>query len=145
MRHKIIIICIAAAFFALVYFYEFFEYGKEKGEVAIGKTIFKAEIVSSDSKRQKGLGARKKLCQKCSMLLVFPGQDLWGIWMKGMEFDLDIIWISGSRIIKIEKNVSKNSKDIFFPKDPADKVLELNAGVTDRKGIKTGDAVEIRK
>jgi len=110
----------------------------------IGKKTFSAEIVSADLKRQRGLGGRNSLCKGCSMLFVFPSQDLWGIWMKGMKFDLDIIWISGNRIVKIEKKVSKDSKNTLYPEEQADKVLELNAGAIDEKGIRVGDMVEIK-
>jgi len=117
-------------------------YGNKMSSIKIKGSTFKTEIVESKLKKEKGLGGRKKLCMDCSMLFIFPKHDRWGFWMKGMNFDLDIIWIDGNKIIKIEKNVNKELKDKIYSELPADKVLELNSGTADKKGIEIGDTVE---
>jgi len=62
--------------------------------------------------------------------------------MKGMKFNLDIVWINDSKIVYIAKNVSRDSKEIIIPEFEADKVLELNAGMADGLGIKEGDEIK---
>lgn len=143
MKRTIIVFGIIVIFLAIIFFSKFSVYGNKMAKVRMKGSVFRAETVVSDSKKEKGLGGRKKLCKDCSMLFIFSRQGYWEFWMKEMNFNLDIVWIDGNRIIKIEKNVDKNSKNKIYPESPADKVLELNSGIADEKGIEIGDLVEI--
>lgn len=112
-------------------------------EIRIGENIFQAEIASSLEKRNQGLSGRKKLCEKCSMLFLFSEKGLHSFWMKEMNFDLDMIWIDEDEIVDIAKDVSrKKEREIIKPSREADKVLEINAGLADRLGIRVGDKIE---
>jgi uncharacterized protein len=142
-KRKIIIFIIVISAVAAAIFLKFSVYENKIAKVKIKNSAFKAEIAADDLKREKGLGGKRSLCQDCSMLFVFPKRDRWGFWMKDMNFNLDIVWIDGNKIIKIAKDVDKNSKDTLRPDSPADKVLELNSGVTEENGIETGDLIEI--
>lgn len=142
-KHKIIVFCTVIVALSLVYFSNFSIYGNKKGEIKIGDNSFGTEIVSAGFKREKGLAGRRGLCMECSMLFAFPAADRWGFWMKGMEFNLDIIWIRGNRVVWIDRKVSKDSKDILYPEEPSDKVLEINSGLSDEKGIRIGDPIEV--
>jgi uncharacterized protein len=78
------------------------------------------------------------------MLFEFPEKGKRGFWMKGMKFNLDIVWLDDSKIVHIAKNVSCDSKEIIIPEVEADKVLEINAGMADGLGIKAGDEISFR-
>jgi uncharacterized protein len=144
MKRKIAIAGALTAVILVIFFSKFSIFRNKKATVKIRNNSFQTELVSSDRKRQLGLGGRAKLCADCSMLFVFPGEGFWGFWMKNMNFNLDIIWINGNKITDMAKNVDKNSKNILYPKFKADKVLELNAEVADKKSLEIGDMVEIK-
>ena len=67
--------------------------------------------------------------------------------MKDMLFPLDIIWISSDfHIVHIEKNLSAQTyPTIYYPNAPAEYVLEISAGESDKNNIKIGDLVKISK
>lgn len=106
---------------------------------------FKIETVASLKEREQGLSGRKSLCQNCAMLFLFEKKDKHSFWMKEMNFDLDIIWISGNEIVYIAKNVSheEGANSFISPDVKADKVLEINSGLCDKLGIKVGDEITL--
>lgn len=117
----------------------------DKGNfVTIGGNKFKVELSDTAEKRQKGLGERENICKSCGMLFVFPEPGNYSFWMKDMKFPLDIIWVSNGKIMYIAKNISPGFKGIINPSLPADKVLEINAGLCDKYGIKEGNKVSIK-
>lgn len=77
------------------------------------------------------------------MLFVFNGEAYRSFWMKDMKFDLDMIYISGDKIVYIAKSVGyeNGTKEVVRPDAKADKVLEVNAGISDKLGLKAGDMV----
>jgi uncharacterized protein len=106
-----------------------------------GKTFY-AEIVSSPEKMQKGLGKRNGLCQSCAMLFQFSEPGKRSFWMKDMRFPLDILWILNGKVVHIEKNVPKAFLETLTPQVAANQVLEINAGLSDKLGIKEGNKVD---
>ncbi|MEK9170582.1 MAG: DUF192 domain-containing protein [Patescibacteria group bacterium] len=115
-------------------------------EIKIGDSIFKVEIADSIISQARGLSGRKNLPEDEGMLFIFNSPQICSFWMKGMNFPLDIIWISGNKIIQIDKDVpfpggNGGDFELYSPSDPVDKVLEINAGLSDKFGIKTGDEI----
>lgn len=119
-------------------------FGNSVKEVQINGQNFSTEIVVTPEKKALGLSGRRELCPDCAMLFVFENPGSFSFWMKDMMFDLDIIWILGDEIASIDKNVSheRGSAEIVRPPIPVDKVLEINAGGSDRLNLKAGDKVE---
>jgi len=111
--------------------------------VNINGKIFMAELALTSQKQTKGLSQRKNLCNHCAMLFKFNQSKKWPFWMKGMQFNLDIVWVSDGRIIYMVKNISYKSKEIITPPIKADQVLEINAGLSSRFNFKPGDKVRI--
>jgi uncharacterized protein len=99
------------------------------------------EKVSNLRDRQRGLSGRERLCQDCGMLFIFEKKQKASFWMKGMKFDLDMIWITDKKVSYIKKNISANDNSIFISPVVADWVLELNSGDTLKYGIEIGDQV----
>jgi len=132
---------IIAAFLLLV------GYPKQKNDgkvlVKIRDHVFISEIAESEEELETGLSHRPFLCERCAMLFLLSENNQSGFWMKGMEFDLDIIWIKNNRIFYVEKKVDKNYAGIFKPPENADLVLEINSGLADKYGLNIGDEVSI--
>jgi uncharacterized membrane protein (UPF0127 family) len=122
----------------------------ESKEIAIaGKRIF-VTVVQTESERKKGLAGKLSLAQNEGMLFVFDQKNVYpSFWMKDTLIPLDIIWIKGNKITKIEKNVQPpapgtldSQLKLYYPDKPIDYVLEVNAGFSDLNNVKVGDSVD---
>ncbi len=116
-------------------------------KVIIGGHTIQVEVAVTNSQKEKGLGGRESLAPDRGMLFVYPNRDRYGFWMKDMRFPLDYIWIDGTTIVDLSQHVpapkTAGEPPIeLSPKVPVDKVLEVNAGVIEKLGIKIGDAVK---
>lgn len=140
---KIIFILLVIILIFLVYWVRT-NYMTKKSTIKIGGQEFKTEIVSTQDQLERGLGGRDNLCVNCAMLFVFPQGGRRAFWMKDMKFDLDIIWLENDKITYIARNIPFDSKEVISPPVLADKVLEINAGLSDKYGFKAGDAVEMK-
>jgi len=121
--------------------------GTATRKLEIGSSIFEVEIADDSVEQSRGLSGRSSLPENQGMLFVFSDQAIRSFWMRGMNFPLDIIWISGDEIIGFSENLPPaNSIDypLFSPPAPVDKVLEINAGLVKKFGIKIGDGIVLR-
>jgi hypothetical protein len=117
--------------------------------MTIGGKSIRVEIANTEELRKKGLGGRSSLAQESGMLFVFESKNSNPtFWMKEMLIPLDFIWISGTKIVKIDKNIQApdaNTPDIKIekikPNQPVDYVLEVNSGFSDANKLKIGDSV----
>lgn len=102
-------------------------------------------IADSDAKRRQGLSGRERLGENEGMLFIFDTDSRWGIWMKGMRFPLDILWIDADRrVVYIEHSVAPETyPKTYRPETPARYVLELPAGFAEARGLGTGDLLEL--
>lgn len=133
--------------------YIFFGFGKpqvaKKTTVKIGDREFKVEIADTAYLRSQGLSGRESLPEDSGMLFVFGSSTVQTFWMKGMKFPLDIIWIQDERIVGIEKNVppepdkSAFSLKIYNSPEAVNRVLEINAGLSEKYGFGAGDKIEL--
>ena len=114
------------------------------------KTIYVAdkklsiEVADTLDKQTLGLSYRKSMPEDKGMLFIFPQLGTYGFWMKDMNFSLDLIWLDeNGKIVSIDKNISpKTYPKIFNPSSPVKYVLEVNAGWSDKNGIKVGDSIK---
>jgi len=111
--------------------------------VIAGRVNLTVEVARTSAEQIRGLSGRPDLKPGHGMLFVYDRPQSVGIWMKDMRFPLDILWIRGSRIVKIEKQAPP-----LDPQGPervytatADLVLEVPAGFTDHRRIRVGDTV----
>lgn len=111
------------------------------GLVTVGEKTIKVEILKTLADREKGLSGRPSLLEGTGMLFVFEKPDFYSFWMKDMNFPIDIIWIGKDyKIVDISANVSPSTfPKTFLPKDPAQFVLEVNAGWAGLNKISVGD------
>lgn len=113
-------------------------------EIQIGGNKLAAEIAATPERRALGLSGRKGLCSGCGMLFTFEKPGWYAFWMKDMQFDLDIIWIAGDRIIGVAKNVphARGREEVANPPAAVDRVLEIPAGESDKLGLQNGDELD---
>lgn len=112
--------------------------------VAIGNTTVQAEVVDTPETREKGLGGRSSISSERAMLFVFDSEDKWTIWMKGMKFPIDIVWLdSEKQVIHVAEHVQPDAEPYvkYAPESPARYVLELQAGKVEQAGVKIGTQV----
>lgn len=108
--------------------------------MTIGSTTIAALIADTPALREQGLSGRDGLPDNAGMLFVFPEAGDYSFWMKGMNFDLDMIWIgSDNRVVGVSKNVPASSyPKVFFPPSAVEYVIEVPAGFSDTHDIRTG-------
>ena len=114
--------------------------------IKINGATFELEIADTDATREAVLSNRQSLAQNAVMLFIFETIHTPSFWMKNMQFPLDIIWIAGDIVVGIDENLPAeggNPLQIYTAPQPADKVLEINAGVAKSSGIKVGDPIVI--
>jgi uncharacterized membrane protein (UPF0127 family) len=103
----------------------------------LGDGIFNIDIASTQSAREKGLSGRSDLATDQALVMVFPNEGKWGIWMKGMNFSIDIVWLNkDKKVVYVVKNAPFDDQTtIYTPTTPALYVVELPAGTTNDKAI----------
>lgn len=115
--------------------------------VSVGSTVFKTEIADTDALRERGLSGRPNLANDEAMLLAFPKNDRWGIWMKNMNFSLDVVWLDEKKkVVHIEHDLQPDAEpyNIYEPLVPARYVLEMKAGRAKQSNIKVGSPAKIQ-
>ena len=104
------------------------------------------EIADDDYQTQTGLMYRKSMKENRGMLFIFKEEKPHSFYMKNTEIPLDIIFInSQKKIVSIQKNAKPFDKTSLPSKGPAQYVLEVNAGLSDRWNLKAGDKIEFSK
>jgi hypothetical protein len=115
-------------------------------EMKVGEVKLQVEVRTTDEERELVLSYRESLGENEGMLFVFNSVQPLKFWMKGMNFDLDMIWIREGKVVEISENIpapltESETLAIISPKEPADMILEVNAGWAKRNGIETGAEV----
>lgn len=109
-------------------------------------TKIEIEIADNDAKRAQGLMYRDKMKFNRGMLFIFPKEDYQSFWMKNTTLPLDMIFVNkDGEIVKIHKNTTPYTLESYPSGKPAQFVVEVNAGFTDKFNIVEGDKITWRK
>ncbi len=112
-----------------------------------GKTVQKIEIEIADDDRQReqGLMWRRSMAESRGMVFIFPEESPQRFWMRNTYIPLDIIYVNSKmEIVSIQKNC-KTLNDVGLPSNaPAQYVVEVIGGFSDRHGIKAGTKVSFK-
>src|ERR671919_274986 len=104
------------------------------------------EVPDDREEFARGLMFRSHLPWNAGMLFAFYEEEPRRFWMKNTLIPLDMIFVdSSSKIIDIKENVPpcKQEECPTYPsREPAQYVLEVNAGFVQEKGIRIGDELE---
>jgi uncharacterized membrane protein (UPF0127 family) len=118
------------------------------GIVSINHAVFQVEIADNDATRMQGLSGRLALGKDKGMYFVFPFARTLSFWMKDMRFPLDIVWIKDNAVIGVSRDILSPAsgtalQDLkrYNSPQPADSVLELDAGSARAAGIEVGNKV----
>lgn len=111
--------------------------------VNIGSIKLSVFVRDTPLERKQGLSGFETLDQEKGMLFIFDESRYHGIWMKDMNFPIDLIWIDKDfKIIGITERLTPESyPKIFEPPKPVRFVLETNVNFAATFGIEEGDEV----
>lgn len=115
----------------------------EHSRICFQKHCFVTQIARSSKERQDGLMNRDSLAADQAMIFVFENPGIYRIWMKNMQFRLDVLWLhSDGTILDCLENLPPCLNSFcptYQPKREAAYVLELPAGTVKRLDMKPGD------
>ncbi|MBI5134934.1 DUF192 domain-containing protein [Candidatus Uhrbacteria bacterium] len=119
----------------------------EASTVSIGGTTITVTLATSPTQRERGLSGRARLEPNNGMLFVFDAEGSHGIWMKDMNFAIDVLWLDNTgTIVDIAENVSPATFPMVFkPNTPARFVLELPALFAQNHSVKVGASILLPK
>lgn len=114
-----------------------------QAQIDIGGVRLKVQIADTPAMRERGLSGRSTLEPFDGMLFVFDEPST--LWMKGMLFPLDIIWISPrGQVADITENARPDTyPQRFHSRTPAEFAVEVPAGFVRRHHISIGDRVSL--
>ncbi len=100
------------------------------------------EIADNEYETQTGLMYRKSMQDDRGMFFIFDNEERRSFYMKNTEFPLDILFInSANEIVCINKNTVPFDQSPLPCTTPSTYVLEVNAGLSERWMLETGDMV----
>ena len=124
------------------------------GTVQLDDKILQVYIADTDPRRMRGLMFETEsfLADDKGMLFVFDEPGNRSMWMKNMQFHLDIIWFNeNGNVVSIKKNVPPcitpvevmSCKSVGVSADNAKYVLELTSGYVDEYSITEDSKLEL--
>ena len=106
------------------------------------------EFAKTPEEWQKGLMNRFSLPKNSGMLFIFPDETNRSFWMKNTLIPLDVIFISSKGRVNEMTTLNPCWETEICPsynsKTPAQYVLEVNAGSTEKWKIMEGDILELK-
>lgn len=141
MKLKVIILLILVLILSVIFYF------RDTGPVLrINNHSISLIIADTEEEREKGLGGRESMPYDTAMLFIFDTPDTYGFWMKDMKFPLDIVWLNEDKeVIYIKENAQPESyPEGFIPPDKSLYVIELNAGLVSKYGIKVGNILNFK-
>jgi len=122
---------------------------RDSGPVAVihgarGAVDVTLEVVRTPEALSRGLMYRNSLPDDHGMLFVFPTADDHHFWMKNTLIPLDMLFIGDDgRIVGVHADATPLSTAPISVGAPSRWVLEVPGGYAARRGIATGDRVEL--
>ena len=105
------------------------------------KERFSVEWATKPPQQEKGLSYRPCFPENGALLFSFPTDDRFGIWMKDMQFPIDVVWLDkDKRVVSVEKNMQPSSyPKVYYPATDVRYVIEFNVGMMNKLGAQTGE------
>jgi hypothetical protein len=146
MNKKYFILAIIAVVIVSALALKIFERVPKYGVVVINNKEWRVEIANTTVKRIQGLSGRENFGDISGMLFDFSKFGKHGIWMKDMNFPIDIIWLNNGKIVDISPNASPelDTSFIFYPREDANYVLEFPANFAESNNLEIGSVIEIK-
>jgi hypothetical protein len=114
--------------------------------IQIGNAVIQAEFVTAQEDQIKGLSGRTFLAENAGMFFVFEYPMYWGIWMKDMNFPIDVLWITDDMKVSdiVENMLPSSYPNTYKPHIPVRYVLEIPSGMAKKYGITVGQKVVLK-
>ena len=112
-----------------------------RGTIKIDNTTLDVQIADTPDRMTEGLQFQKQLSYSQGMIFVFSQPQIVAMWMKDMQFPLDMIWFDNNgNVVHIEKDLPPCSNNQPCPVYDGDRqntryVLEVTAGFVDKFNI----------
>lgn len=111
--------------------------------------VLDVTVADSEEERVQGLSGQESLPSNEGMLFIFPDTGQHGIWMKGMNFPIDILWLSEEgKIVNVVEDAPVPNSDsgsadipIYNNAEPAKYVLETAAGTAETCDVEVGKKI----
>ena len=134
----------------MIVYYFITNYLHEKNtvpQVCTDSTCFTVELARTSVEQQQGLMYRESMSERHGMLFVFSTSDFHNFWMKNTLIPLDMVWIDDKftvvRILTAQPCITDPCV-VYKPEVFAKYVLELNAGIAAKYGIREGTTLKIK-
>lgn len=108
-------------------------------------TSFNIAIADTQEKQHYGLMNLEQLPENYGMIFTYKKPLIINMWMKDTKIPLDMIFIKNNKIIKIIEETIPYSLDLISSERETDIVLEINAKMIRKYGIKVGQKIKIKK
>lgn len=109
-----------------------------------GTVSVDVEVARTPDETARGLMYRRELADGRGMLFLFPREEEHSFWMKNTFIPLDMVFIaSDRRIVGIHADATPLSTNPISVGVPSRWVLEVPGGFASRRGIATGDRVDL--
>lgn len=121
---------------------------KEDGSklrVQIGAAEAVLENPQTLQERTRGLGQIDSIGENEGMVFIFDDPARHVFVMNEMKFSLDFIFVFEDKVVDMAQNVPADFDGKIIGEADYDKVIELNAGWTEKNGVGLGDQVQIMK
>ncbi len=108
--------------------------------------VFSLYLAKTPQEQETGLAKFNKIDKNQGMLFIFKKADYYSFWMKNMRFPIDIIFIKDNKVVAVFQKVPVSPNEnppVYTTKAKADKVLEINSGLTSEYKIKIGSKVRL--
>ena len=123
---------------------------QNQNKVTLNDYSFVVEVADTNESRALGLMFREQMDDGAGMLFIFPDTQRRAFWMKNTLIALDILYFDQNRkLVSISENTppckNTTTRCPSYPSaQPAKYVLEINAGLSEEYGFKTGDELHIQ-
>lgn len=115
--------------------------------IRVGHTPVTVTVARTLAEQERGLSGTATLPASAGKLFIFDNPGPQGIWMKDMNYPIDILWFGPTgRLVHLEEGVATDTyPTVFSAPVPAQFVLEVNAGFTQQHRLQLGDQLMVPK
>lgn len=127
------------------YLFDWFQQSGESIQVYIDGHPLTVSVADTPEQRRQGLSGTFELKPYTGKLFIFDEPKKYGIWMKDMNYPIDILWFDTSyRLVDFKIEAQPSSyPDIFAPNEPALYVVEVPAGTVNDLQLQIGNKLEL--
>lgn len=108
--------------------------------LSTGNNVILAEVAPDSFSRRKGLSGMEDI-NNIALLMVYPVSAKHCIWTKGVNFDLDVVFIDKNIVKDIKLNIPAQSDKKICPSSDVNTILEMKAGSVKKYDLKKGQRI----